>query len=81
MGLLLFSSAKLSGVLDYQVLDERNSAVQRKYMHNLLITINGNCNLTLVPEWCVVLYALLLHHPCIVERRMYVLYGNVKRWA
>jgi len=34
MGLLFFLSAKLSGVLDYQVLDERNSAVQRIYMHN-----------------------------------------------
>lgn len=30
---IIFSSAKLSGVLDYQVLYERNSAVQRKYMH------------------------------------------------
>jgi hypothetical protein len=33
MGLLFFSSAKLSEVLDYQLLDERNSAAQRRYMH------------------------------------------------
>jgi len=33
MGLFFFSSAKLSGVLDYQVLDERSFAVQRKHMN------------------------------------------------
>jgi len=30
---------------------------------SLVITINGNCTFkTLVPEWYVLLYALLLHH-------------------